>query len=97
MFSYEISGSPEVINIRFRCPECGAEVDEDVVIPEPNFAAEKDTHEGTRNDEDYYPECPVCGRSFHIYTIGSCCASSIYIDNLDSRYSVDINCKYEND
>lgn len=89
MYTYEVCGFPRSITVGFRCPKCGKELEEDVWIPEPDYLSEKDTFNGTRNDEYVVIEC-ACGEKVTIQTTGSCSGNFIYIDGLEPDYPVNV-------
>ena len=94
MYTYEVSGFSEYIDISLPCPVCGEPLEERVGIPTPNYLSESDSFSGTRNDDYFEISCP-CGNVISGQTTGSCSGNFIYLNDIDDDYPVTFDEQYE--
>lgn len=94
MYTYEVSGFPEYIDISLPCPKCGKQLEDRVWIPSPNFLSESDSFSGTRNDDFFEVSCS-CGHVESGQTTGSCSGNFIYLNDIGDDYPVTFDEQYE--
>lgn len=94
MYTYEVSGFPEYIDISLPCPKCGKQLEERVWIPTPNYLSERDSFSGTRNDDFFEISCS-CGHVVSGQTTGSCSGNYIYLNDIDNDYPAMFDEQYE--
>lgn len=79
------------ITLRFRCLECGEEIEETIdSIPSPNLMSERDTYSGTLETDCTDIECPNCQKNYNIQLAASMYGGELYSDDLDEDTEMEV-------